>query len=109
MKNTFSTVLLVFVLMALPIELASQTTNLISYNIKYDNTGDTINNWNDRKHEPFGQIECRGYLVSDEVSEFDSKDDHDPEKGHGDQMNRNGGGLSNRVRHPGIDHIDAGV
>ena len=49
MKNTFSTVLLVFVLMALPIELASQTTNLISYNIKYDNTGDTINNWNDRK------------------------------------------------------------
>ncbi|MBU2904834.1 endonuclease/exonuclease/phosphatase family protein [Arenibacter algicola] len=27
----------------------SQTTNLISFNIKYDNTSDTINNWNKRK------------------------------------------------------------
>ncbi len=49
MKNTFSTVLLVFSLLIIPINLASQTTNLISYNIKYDNTGDTVNNWNDRK------------------------------------------------------------
>lgn len=49
MKNFFSAVLLVFALVAIPIQLSSQTTNLISYNIKYDNTSDTVNNWNDRK------------------------------------------------------------
>lgn len=37
------------VLFAVPTLLSSQNINLMSYNIKYDNTGDTINNWNDRK------------------------------------------------------------
>ncbi|MDX1328822.1 MAG: endonuclease/exonuclease/phosphatase family protein [Arenibacter sp.] len=49
MKSLFSTLLLGITLFAIPLHLSAQTTNLISYNIKYDNTHDTINNWNDRK------------------------------------------------------------
>lgn len=49
MKNLFTTLVIGLVLFAIPLPSFSQTTNIISYNIKYDNTGDTINNWNDRK------------------------------------------------------------
>ncbi|MCK0146968.1 endonuclease/exonuclease/phosphatase family protein [Arenibacter sp. F26102] len=49
MNKLYTTLLIGLVLFAIPLPLLSQTTNIISYNIKYDNTGDTINNWNDRK------------------------------------------------------------
>ena len=37
------------ILFLLAVFAFGQTTKLMSYNIKYDNKGDTINNWNDRK------------------------------------------------------------
>ena len=49
MKNLFTALVTGLVLLAIPLPSLSQTTNLISFNIRYDNTGDTINNWNDRK------------------------------------------------------------
>jgi len=49
MKNLFTAMVIGLVLFTIPLPSLSQTTNLISFNIKYDNTGDTINNWNDRK------------------------------------------------------------
>jgi len=49
MKNLFNAMVIGLVLFTIPLPSLSQTTNLISFNIKYDNTGDTINNWNDRK------------------------------------------------------------
>src|SRR5690606_42119786 len=49
MKNFPIALVLVIVLSAIPAILSSQHINLISYNIRYDNKGDTINNWNDRK------------------------------------------------------------
>lgn len=49
MKNFSVSSVLGMVLFAIPTLLFSQDVNLISYNIRYDNTGDTINNWNDRK------------------------------------------------------------
>ncbi|MCM4153257.1 endonuclease/exonuclease/phosphatase [Arenibacter sp. N53] len=49
MKNLVTATVIGLVLFIIPISSSSQTTNIISYNIKYDNTGDTINNWNDRK------------------------------------------------------------
>tara|TARA_R110000868_G_scaffold66877_4_gene198876 strand:+ start:1484 stop:2326 length:843 start_codon:yes stop_codon:yes gene_type:complete len=49
MKNLFTALVAGLVLLAFPLPTLSQTTNLISFNIRYDNTGDTINNWNDRK------------------------------------------------------------
>jgi len=49
MKNIFTTVLIGLALFIIPKASFSQTTNLISFNIKYDNTSDTINNWNKRK------------------------------------------------------------
>ena len=49
MKNIFTTVLIGLALFIIPKTSFSQTTNLISFNIKYDNTSDTINNWNKRK------------------------------------------------------------
>lgn len=49
MKNTLTTILVGFALFIIPNTSFSQTTNLISFNIRYDNTSDTINNWNKRK------------------------------------------------------------
>lgn len=49
MKNFPIAMVLGLTLFAIPTLLSSQNINLMSYNIKYDNTGDTINNWNDRK------------------------------------------------------------
>ncbi|WP_252734351.1 endonuclease/exonuclease/phosphatase family protein [Arenibacter algicola] len=49
MKNLFTTVLMGLAFLIIPEASFSQTTNLISFNIKYDNTSDTINNWNKRK------------------------------------------------------------
>lgn len=49
MKNTLTTILIGFALFIIPKTSYSQTTNLISFNIRYDNTSDTINNWNKRK------------------------------------------------------------
>lgn len=49
MKNTLTTILIGFALFFIPKTSYSQTTNLISFNIRYDNTSDTINNWNKRK------------------------------------------------------------
>ncbi len=49
MKNTLTTILVGFALFIIPKTSFSQTTNLISFNIRYDNTSDTINNWNKRK------------------------------------------------------------
>lgn len=49
MKNILFTLVLGFTLAAMPIQLYSQTTNIISYNIRYDNPGDGVNIWNDRK------------------------------------------------------------
>src|SRR5690606_6361712 len=49
MKNFPFAFVLGMVLFTIPTLLSSQNINLISYNIRYDNTGDTINNWNDRK------------------------------------------------------------
>ena len=37
-----------------------QDISLMSYNIKYDNTQDTVNNWNDRKEKMVGLIEHYG-------------------------------------------------
>ncbi|NKI27194.1 endonuclease/exonuclease/phosphatase family protein [Arenibacter sp. 6A1] len=49
MKNILASCTIVLILFLLPSSVVSQTTNIISYNIKYDNKGDAINNWNDRK------------------------------------------------------------
>ena len=49
MKNTLTTILVGFALFIIPKTSFSQTTNLISFDIRYDNTSDTINNWNKRK------------------------------------------------------------
>ncbi|WP_072763647.1 endonuclease/exonuclease/phosphatase family protein [Arenibacter nanhaiticus] len=49
MKNILASCTIVLVLFLLPSSVFSQTTNIISYNIKYDNEGDALNNWNDRK------------------------------------------------------------
>ena len=49
MKNTLTTILVGFALFIIPKTSFSQTTNLISFNIRYDNTSDTINNWNKRR------------------------------------------------------------
>ena len=49
MKNILTTILVGFALFIIPKTSFSQTTNLISFNIRYDNTSDTINNWNKRK------------------------------------------------------------
>jgi len=49
MKNILASCTIVLILFLLPSSVVSQTTNIISYNIKYDNEGDAINNWNDRK------------------------------------------------------------
>ncbi|WP_273567366.1 endonuclease/exonuclease/phosphatase family protein [Maribacter halichondriae] len=37
------------VFLMLPILLSSQSIKVMTYNIKYDNVNDTVNNWNDRK------------------------------------------------------------
>ena len=49
MKNIFTTLLVGLALFSIPAYTFSQTTNLISFNIKYDNTSDTINSWNKRR------------------------------------------------------------
>ncbi|HUH46512.1 MAG TPA: endonuclease/exonuclease/phosphatase family protein, partial [Arenibacter sp.] len=49
MKNVPISLILGMILLAIPTSLSSQNINLISYNIRYDNKGDSINNWNDRK------------------------------------------------------------
>ena len=49
MKSLFTTVLIGLAIFVIPEDTFSQTTNLISFNIRYDNTSDTINNWNKRK------------------------------------------------------------
>lgn len=49
MKNILTTILVGFALFIIPKTSFSQTTNLISFNIRYDNTSDTINNWNKRR------------------------------------------------------------
>lgn len=49
MKSLFTTVLIGLAILVIPEDTFSQTTNLISFNIRYDNTSDTINNWNKRK------------------------------------------------------------
>ncbi|MEZ4971300.1 MAG: endonuclease/exonuclease/phosphatase family protein [Flavobacteriaceae bacterium] len=49
MKNILTTILMGLALFLNPDASYSQTTNLISFNIRYDNTSDTINNWNKRK------------------------------------------------------------
>ncbi|MFK5972873.1 MAG: endonuclease/exonuclease/phosphatase family protein [Flavobacteriaceae bacterium] len=46
MKNKLP---LFIVLFALSFSASGQNTKLMSYNIKYDNTNDTVNNWHDRK------------------------------------------------------------
>lgn len=46
MKNKH---LLFLVLFAISFIASGQSTKLMTYNIKYDNTNDTVNNWNDRK------------------------------------------------------------
>ena len=48
MKNNLS---LFLVLFAISFVVCGQSTKLMTYNIKYDNTNDTVNNWNDRKEE----------------------------------------------------------
>jgi len=40
---------LLMALLILPILLSSQSIKVMTYNIKYDNVNDTVNNWNDRK------------------------------------------------------------
>ena len=45
LKTTIIAFLLLFILMP----VAGQDLKVMSYNIKYDNTSDTINNWNFRK------------------------------------------------------------
>ncbi|MCK0190153.1 endonuclease/exonuclease/phosphatase family protein [Arenibacter sp. F20364] len=49
MKSLFTTLLIVMAIFVIPEASFSQTTNFISFNIRYDNTSDTINNWNKRK------------------------------------------------------------
>ncbi len=47
-KKLFVVVIILFII---PMSISAQSTTLISYNIKYDNKSDTINNWQDRKHK----------------------------------------------------------
>lgn len=47
-KITLKTVLFIFFICAGPFSFA-QEFSAMSYNIKYDNVSDTVNNWNDRK------------------------------------------------------------
>lgn len=49
MKNMFITLLVGLALFSIPETTFSQTSRVISFNIRYDNTSDTINNWNKRK------------------------------------------------------------
>lgn len=42
------------------IALNGQEIKVMSYNIKYDNVGDTVNNWNDRKEKLVGQLQHYG-------------------------------------------------
>ena len=42
---------LFLILFSLGVFSFGQTTKLMTYNIKYDNTSDTVNNWNDRKEK----------------------------------------------------------
>jgi endonuclease/exonuclease/phosphatase family metal-dependent hydrolase len=49
MKRLFTTILIGLTLFMIPQVSFSQNTNVITFNIKYDNTSDTINNWNKRK------------------------------------------------------------
>ncbi len=44
------------VLLLLPVLLSSQSTKVMTYNIKYDKVNDTVNNWNDRKEAMVGQL-----------------------------------------------------
>ena len=37
------------IIMLLPMFIRAQVVKVMTYNIKYDNTNDTLNNWNDRK------------------------------------------------------------
>lgn len=48
---SFKTFLLFFIAFAVYCPIQAQVTKAISYNIKYDNVNDTVNNWNDRKAE----------------------------------------------------------
>lgn len=47
---------LIMGILALPIPLSSQSTKVMTYNIKYDNVSDTVNNWNDRKEAMVDQL-----------------------------------------------------
>ncbi|MDX1767786.1 MAG: endonuclease/exonuclease/phosphatase family protein [Arenibacter troitsensis] len=49
MKNVFTSFLMGLGLFLIPNTSLCQASNLISFNIRYDNTSDTINNWNKRK------------------------------------------------------------
>lgn len=49
MKSFYTAILIGLGLLATTETSWSQTANVVSFNIKYDNTADTINNWNDRK------------------------------------------------------------
>lgn len=49
MKSFYTVILISLGLLAKTETSWSQTANVVSFNIKYDNTADTINNWNDRK------------------------------------------------------------
>lgn len=44
------------ILFSLSVFAFGQTTELMSFNIKYDNKSDTINNWNDRKEKMVGLL-----------------------------------------------------
>ena len=46
-KNSAVTALILIVMFVCP--GIGQTVEVMSYNIKYDNVNDTVNNWNDRK------------------------------------------------------------
>ncbi|MFH6604320.1 endonuclease/exonuclease/phosphatase family protein [Maribacter algicola] len=47
-------------LILLPMLLTAQTVKVMTYNIKYDNVNDTVNNWNDRKDGMVGLLKQQG-------------------------------------------------
>ena len=57
MKNSFKILYLLVLIIVSNTDMFSQTTKIMSYNIRYDNPNDGINKWENRKNAVLGIIE----------------------------------------------------
>lgn len=57
MKNSFKILYLLVLIIVSNTDMFSQTTKIMSYNIRYDNSNDGINKWENRKNAVLGIIE----------------------------------------------------